>query len=198
MVKTRTKTSPVWEKFSLSSDNKRAKCNHCGETLEYNSRYGPRNLIQHLETQRCLKRKSSKGRKLRGSRKRRSRKLRSRKLRSRRSRSRRSRSRRSRSRRSRSRKSRSRRSRKTRSRRSRSRRSRSRRSRSRRSRRTRSRRKARRSYMTKSSKVWSMYTISKNNNRATCKNCGKILVYSSKSGPRNLVLHLNSKRCVDA
>ena len=188
MVKTRTKTSPVWEKFSLSSDNKRAKCNHCGETLEYNSRYGPRNLIQHLETQRCLKRKSSKGRKLRGSRKRRSRKLRSRKLRSRRSRSRRSRSRRSRSR-----KSRSRRSRKTRSR-----RSRSRRSRSRRSRRTRSRRKARRSYMTKSSKVWSMYTISKNNNRATCKNCGKILVYSSKSGPRNLVLHLNSKRCVDA
>ena len=90
-----------------------------------------------------------------------------------------------------------------RSRKSKSRRSKSKRSKSRRSRKSKSRKSRRmrsrtvRAYMNKSSPIWKMFTLARNNTRAICKNCGKILV-KSKDGPSNLIKHLQTRACINA
>jgi len=182
MVSPRTKTSPIWDIFTLSDDNKRAKCNKCGDILSYSSRSGPRNLVLHSKSKKCYsncntRKSSSRSRRNRRSGVRRSRRnMRSRVRRSQRSR----RNMRSRVRRS----------------------PRNMISRVRRSpRNMRSRvRRSRRSPRYRSSggrRIRDMFTITKNNTRAVCNHCGKIMVYSSKSGPRNLEIHLKSRRCVN-
>jgi ribosomal protein S27E len=213
----KTKLSPIWDKFTLSNNETVASCNQCGKSLAYKSRHGPRNLMNHLETQKCCGKDKSvrRTKSLKRSKRSKSRSKRSRRSKSRSKRSRRSKSRSKRSRKSRRSMRKSRRSmRKSRRSMRKSRRSmrKSRRSmrksrrtnklrktkvlRSKRSRKTKVARRNRRSMRSrKSSPIWKKFTLSKNDTVASCNHCGKRLVYSSRAGPRNLIKHLESQKC---
>lgn len=45
-------TKDIWNYFALTEDN-HAICNRCEASIKYNSRHGPNNLRNHINSFRC-------------------------------------------------------------------------------------------------------------------------------------------------